>query len=91
MGKRKRAPAGPRIDESETKSQEWTTVESSNLKAIRRVGTALEIEFRTGARYLYPGAAGHFDGLLASPSPGGYFVGKIRPLQSQKTRPMTNE
>lgn len=76
------------------KEPEWTPIESSNLKSIRREGKDgkdLHIEFRTGARYLFPDAGKFYQTLLDSPSPGGFFAGTIRPLPCRKTYPQEGQ
>ena len=58
---------------------EYQAVESSNLFGAGVRGDDLIVVFRSGAAYLYPGAADLLHPLLASESKGRFFNARVRP------------
>jgi hypothetical protein len=63
--------------------EEWmerTPVQSSNIASVGHEGDTLEIEFRNGGVFRYPGVVEEvFKGMLAAPSIGKHFHSHIRP------------
>jgi hypothetical protein len=62
-------------------NMERTAVSSSNLRSIgyEQEGSTLEVEFNTGAVYLYHGVPqGVFDSLMQAGSKGAYFNANIK-------------
>ncbi len=61
----------------------WEEVESSNISRVRHdpVKNALEVEFKTGARYRYDGVTAEAHGkLVNAESVGGHFAERVRGL-----------
>lgn len=61
-------------------------VNSSVISAIAfKDGEGLTVEFKSGAKYLYPNATKlHFVDFLKAPSKGKYFSANVRKLKSTK-------
>ena len=59
--------------------RQWTTLSSSNIKAIMQDEDGLNIEFQSGAIYHYAGVPDETaQGLLHASSPGRYFQNFIK-------------